>query len=99
MLRISRTICGESPQTELCAGLCQEGGQTFMTKSHQVWLLVLLVCVVSLAANAQTFKLQCPSTTTLHPGQSSDQGAIKCQQISGGDGFATMADGTQTYLF
>jgi hypothetical protein len=25
--------------------------------------------------------------------------AIKCQQISGGDGFATMADGTQTYLF
>ncbi|WP_321858473.1 multicopper oxidase family protein [Burkholderia cenocepacia] len=26
-------------------------------------------------------------------------GAIKCQQISGGDGYATMADGTQTYLF
>src|SRR5215469_14648300 len=26
-------------------------------------------------------------------------GAIKCQQISGGDGFATMSDGSQTYLF
>jgi FtsP/CotA-like multicopper oxidase with cupredoxin domain len=26
-------------------------------------------------------------------------GAIKCQQISGGDGFATMGDGTQTYMF
>jgi FtsP/CotA-like multicopper oxidase with cupredoxin domain len=26
-------------------------------------------------------------------------GAIKCQQVSGGDGFATMGDGTQTYLF
>src|SRR5207245_3895842 len=26
-------------------------------------------------------------------------GAIKCQQISGGDGYATMGDGTQTYLF
>jgi FtsP/CotA-like multicopper oxidase with cupredoxin domain len=26
-------------------------------------------------------------------------GAIKCQHISGGDGFATMGDGTQTYLF
>src|SRR5882672_8809837 len=26
-------------------------------------------------------------------------GAIKCQQIAGGDGFATMGDGTQTYLF
>ena len=26
-------------------------------------------------------------------------GAIKCQQVSGGEGFATMGDGTQTYLF
>jgi len=26
-------------------------------------------------------------------------GAVKCQQISGGDGYATMADGTQTYMF
>jgi len=26
-------------------------------------------------------------------------GAIKCQQISGGEGFATMGDGTQTYMF
>jgi FtsP/CotA-like multicopper oxidase with cupredoxin domain len=26
-------------------------------------------------------------------------GALKCQQISGGDGYATMADGTQTFMF
>jgi len=26
-------------------------------------------------------------------------GAIKCQQISGGDGYASMGDGTQTYMF
>ncbi len=26
-------------------------------------------------------------------------GAVKCQQISGGDGYATMGDGTQTYMF
>src|SRR5215472_17091273 len=26
-------------------------------------------------------------------------GGIKCQQISGGDGYATMADGTQTFMF
>src|SRR5207302_3410307 len=26
-------------------------------------------------------------------------GAIRCQQISGGDGYATMADGTQTFMF
>jgi len=30
---------------------------------------------------------------------SGNGGGIKCQQISGGDGFATMGDGTQTYLF
>ncbi|HET7756298.1 MAG TPA: multicopper oxidase domain-containing protein [Steroidobacteraceae bacterium] len=26
-------------------------------------------------------------------------GAIKCQQIAGGDGYSTMGDGTQTYMF
>jgi hypothetical protein len=30
---------------------------------------------------------------------SNANGAIKCQQISGGDGYATMGDGTQTYMF
>jgi len=44
--------------------------------------------------------VQCPATTALHPTASdSSKGQIKCQQISGGDGYATMADGTQTYLF
>ena len=33
-----------------------------------------------------------PTPTTVN-------GAIKCQQISGGDGYATMADGTQTFMF
>ena len=46
-------------------------------------------------AEAQSFRVQCPNTTTLHP-----QGSgIKCQQVAGGDGYATMADGTTTYLF
>ena len=35
----------------------------------------------------------------LVPSPSTVNGAIKCQQISGGDGYATMADGTQTYMF
>src|SRR5215472_9795012 len=26
-------------------------------------------------------------------------GAIKCQEVGGGDGYATMGDGTQTYMF
>jgi hypothetical protein len=78
---------------------------------------------------AQSFRVQCPTSTPTHPtapatdpaytgptyptpatptGNPADyttgktgpaNGAIKCQQISGGDGYATMADGTQTYLF
>ena len=35
----------------------------------------------------------------LVPTPSTVNGAIKCQQISGGDGYATMADGTQTFMF
>ncbi len=81
-------------------------------------------------AVGQSFRVQCPATTSLHPAggdeapyngpqpftfnyqpdgaaspvilqtnQFNNGGAIKCQQISGGDGYATMADGTQTYLF
>ena len=87
---------------------------------------VALMCVASLTASAQSFQVQCPTTTVTHPATLHDNnseptytgptdlalnaqgffaptanvnGAIKCQQISGGDGFATMADGTQTYLF
>ncbi len=44
--------------------------------------------------------------TTLVPGpngylvpSANVNGAIKCQQVSGGDGYATMGDGTQTYMF
>ena len=29
----------------------------------------------------------------------SNGGVVRCQQVSGGDGYATMADGTQIYLF
>ena len=51
-------------------------------------------------ATAQSFRVQCPTSTVLHPqGNATKPGAIKCQEIAGGDGFATMGDGTQTYLF
>ena len=33
------------------------------------------------------------------PANTTVNGAIKCQQIGGGDGYSTMADGTQTYMF
>src|SRR3974390_2538048 len=99
-----------------------------MRKTYQVWLLVALICVAALAAHAQSFRVQCPTSTITHPDPNNTgvnnsepaytgpttqavgsngylvpsgpaNGAIKCQQISGGDGYATMGDGTQTYMF
>ena len=85
----------------------------------------MLLCLAPLAASAQSFRVQCPTSTITHPtaGNNNSEpaytgpttlaagpkgflapsanvnGAIKCQQISGGDGYATMGDGTQTYMF
>src|SRR5436190_18503931 len=96
-----------------------------MKKLYQAVLFVLLCCLTPLVANAQSFRVQCPSSTITHPNAANNNseppytgpttltpgangyleptgnvnGAIKCQQISGGDGFATMGDGTQTYMF
>jgi len=64
--------------------------------------LALLLTASGGTVLAQSFRVQCPYTTTLHPSTApagTTVGAIKCQQISGGDGYATMADGTQTYMF
>lgn len=71
------------------------------------WRLLpaLLLSIFAVHAQASSFRVQCPTTTMLHPTAPADPtanpvgGQVKCQQISGGDGFATMADGTQTYLF
>ncbi len=89
-----------------------------------------LSLLLALPAGAQSFRVQCPTSTITHkaannnaeplylgptytppttPGTAADyttgfhsnavNGAIKCQQIAGGDGYASMADGTQTYMF
>ncbi len=100
-----------------------------MRKPYQVWMPILLVALATVAASAQSFRVQCPTTTITHPSSLTNvnaepaysgptslvtgpngylipdpavknvNGAIKCQQISGGDGYSTMADGTQTYMF
>lgn len=74
-------------------------------------LAALLCLVLAVPAAGSSFRVQCPATTSLHPiaqvldstgnlvADPAHPGFIKCQQISGGDGYATMADGTQTYLF
>src|ERR1700682_5998335 len=90
---------GHSGKLLACAR--QPGGRTHMKKLCLICLSVLLMGVAAGVASAQSFRVQCPTATTLHsnPSKITDQGAIKCQQISGGDGFSTMADGTQTYMF
>src|SRR6202140_5560 len=98
-----------------------------MRKPYRNWLPILLVCLATVTASAQSFRVQCPNTTITHPSALNNNnaepayngpttftadvagqylkpsgnvnGAIKCQQISGGDGYATMGDGTQTYMF
>ena len=90
-------------------------------------LIPLLVSLVTMAG-AQSFRVQCPTSTITHPASLSTtsnnaeppytfpttltlngngfyaptanvNGAIKCQQVSGGDGYSTMANGTQTFMF
>jgi hypothetical protein len=96
-------------------------------KKQRGWIFLPAALLVLLAvpASAQSFQVQCPTSTVTHPNAAANNaepayttptytlpstdytvgqtgpanGAIKCQQISGGDGFATMGDGTQTYLF
>jgi hypothetical protein len=91
-------------------------------------LPTVLLVMMSLPAAAQSFRVQCPTSTITHPSTvagvnnnaepaysgpttltlnsqgflaptANVNGAIKCQQISGGDGYASMGDGTQTYMF
>jgi FtsP/CotA-like multicopper oxidase with cupredoxin domain len=89
-------------------------------------LLPVILCLAPLAASAQSFRVQCPTSTVTHPSALHDNnsepayggpttlslngsgfyaptanvnGAIKCQQVSGGDGYSTMANGTQTFMF
>jgi Multicopper oxidase len=95
----------------------------FSTRSFRCGLAILVLSVAALPATAQSFRVQCPTSTITHPVAANNNsepayngptysgvngypstpdnvnGAIKCQQISGGDGYATMGDGTQTYLF
>jgi FtsP/CotA-like multicopper oxidase with cupredoxin domain len=64
-------------------------------------LPVLGLLFVAVDAQAQNFRVQCPTSTPFHPlnANGTPNANIKCQQIAGGDGYATMGDGTTTYLF
>jgi hypothetical protein len=89
-------------------------------------IVVSLLTGLSTWAMAQSFRVQCPTSTITHPSTLNNNnaepvysgptslttngsgymvptanvnGAVKCQQVSGGDGYSTMANGTQTFMF
>jgi FtsP/CotA-like multicopper oxidase with cupredoxin domain len=82
---------------------CQrdDGGFHMKNSRHLVRLLsVLGLTLIAFGAHAQSFRVQCPTSTSQHPGGLNGDGStIKCQQIAGGDGYATMGDGQPIYLF
>ena len=81
-----------------------------MRNTCRYWLPIFLLGFATVTVSAQSFRVQCPTSTITHPVAANNNsepaytgsgvnGAIKCQQISGGDGYSTMGDGTQTYMF
>jgi FtsP/CotA-like multicopper oxidase with cupredoxin domain len=96
-----------------------------MRNTCRYWLPIFLLGFATVTVNAQSFRVQCPTSTITHPNSANNNaepaytapttltpgangyltpsanvnGAIKCQQIAGGDGYSTMGDGTQTYMF
>ena len=74
-----------------------------MNNAVRQWVRFVFVLGLGLSAygaQAQSFRVQCPATTTQHPaGVNADGSTIKCQQVAGGDGYASMADGSQIYRF
>jgi len=86
-------VCSNTPESNL---------ETEMLRPYLCRFAVVLFSIMggtAITLRAQSFNVQCPTTTTMHPRNSGAPGAIKCQQVSGGDGFATMADGNQIFLF
>src|SRR5712671_4782354 len=77
----------------------------FSTRLFGSGIAAACLALCALPVAAQSFKVQCPTATPSHPSDPANPaanplgGRIKCQEISGGDGYATMGDGTQTYLF
>src|ERR1700680_1777587 len=94
-----------------------------------LWRLAALTFIAAFPAAAQSFRVQCPTSTITHPDPNNSgvnnseplyngprkfvtgsngfqvppartrEGAITCQQVSGGGGYSAMANGTQTYMF
>lgn len=74
----------------------------FSSNTRRLALVAALSLIGAVAAVAQqsSIRVQCPTTTPLHPGGVGPDGSqIVCRHLSAGDGFATMGDGTPLYVF
>lgn len=86
--------------TEVFSGVRRMPVIKFRRRLFACAMAAVLPLLLMSAASAQSFRVQCPKTTALHPNPAdTSKGSIKCQHIGGGDGFATMGDGHQIYLF
>src|SRR5215831_2585559 len=100
---------------------CGRGGNMSCANAVIRFSAASLIWAVAFSALAQSFRVQCPTSTITHPTAANNNsepayagattfaigpngymkptgnvnGAIKCQQMSGGDGYVTMGDGTQ----
>src|SRR6267378_3797861 len=119
--REQQTVMGSDPWARRARK--QDGGHMLSSFQFNRLLVGSVLCLSASLAGAQSFRVQCPTSTVTHPVAANNNseplyagptytgtngygttpanvnGAIKCQQISGGDGYAAMGDGTQTYLF
>jgi len=73
--------------------------QQYVQGFYVLWIAAIISLFITNLAYGESFRVQCPSSTTLHPSGGSAPGQIKCQEIAGSDGYATMGDGHQIYLF
>jgi hypothetical protein len=116
----------EMSKQEMNVGGGGTGGRMASKKFGMLMCLAVLGGLAALPASAQSFRVQCPTSTITHPSSLHNNnaepaytgpttlalngngfyaptgnvnGAIKCQQVSGGDGYSTMANGTQTFMF
>jgi hypothetical protein len=85
-------------QADIAAG--EAGGHMIKSKHNWGGIPAIFLALIALPAAAQSIRVQCPQITSLHPDAAdTSKGEIKCQHIGGSDGFATMGDGNQIYLF
>ena len=88
----------------IMCGVMLYGSQGAISQSFRVQCPTSTITHPNAANNNSEPAFTAPTTFTPGAGgflspTANVNGAIKCQQISGGDGFATMADGTQTFMF